>query len=147
MSDEYTVGMYDDIIGLTHHVSEAHPQMLMRDRAAQFSPFAALTGYGAVIHETGRITEPKIELGDDEIEELNRKLNILSKRIDEHPSVTATYFKPDVRKDGGAYLTVSGKIKKLDKYTRSIFFDSGLKIPIEDIFEIGFPVDESSVIE
>ena len=136
MSDEYTIGMYDDIINLPHHVSETHPQMPMRDRAAQFSPFAALTGYGAVIHETGRMTEPGIELGDDEVEEIDRKLNILSERICEHPKVTITYFKADDRKDGGAYLTAFGAIKKIDEYSHCVFFENGLKVPIGDLIEI-----------
>ena len=134
--DEYTIGLYDDIIDLPHHVSETHPRMPMRDRAAQFSPFAALTGYGEVIRETGRITQPKIELGEDETEELNRKLKILSGSADRRPEVTVTYFRPDQMKEGGEYLTVSGKVRKIDGFKRAILMENGPEIPVEDILEL-----------
>ena len=94
---------YEDIIGLLHHVSTVHPQMSIYDRAAQFSPFAALTGHEAAIRETARLTEEQAELNEDKKEELNEKLQELMAHAEEHPTVTVTYFKPDDRKEGGKY--------------------------------------------
>ena len=95
---------YDDIINLPHHVSTRHPQMSMYDRAAQFSPFAALTGYDDAIQETGRLTEQKIELDEETLEKLDERFQILQEHLGEQPEVRFTYFKPDERKEGGAYL-------------------------------------------
>ena len=107
---------YNDIINLPHHVSATRPQMSMMDRAAQFSPFAALTGYDAAIKETGRLTDEKIELGEEELSILNMKFQLLMDSLDEEPEVHITYFKPDDRKAGGAYLTASGTVKKIDDF-------------------------------
>ena len=103
MSDEYR-----DIINLPHHVSSKRPQMSMLDRAAQFSPFAALTGYDDAIHETARLTNDKVDLSEEEKETLDRKQQILLERLGEHPALTVTYFIPDAKKSGGAYVTKSG---------------------------------------
>ena len=91
-------GDYDDIINLPHHISKTRPQMSMKDRAAQFSPFAALTGYDAAIKETGRLTTEKIELDDEALNNLNMRFQILFERLDEHPDIAITYFKPDCQR-------------------------------------------------
>ena len=137
---------YDDIINLPHHVSKTRPQMSMHDRAAQFSPFSALTGYDAAIKETGRRTEKRIEPDEDELQILNMKLKLLIDNIDEEPEVTFTYFKPDERKAGGAYLTASGTVKKIDDFERIIFMENGTKIPMDDVLSIELPT-KGSVLE
>ena len=105
---------YDDIINLPHHVSKTRPQMSMVDRAAQFSPFAALTGYDAAIKETGRLTDEKVNLSEEEKEALDRKQQILMEWLGDHPALTITFFVPDEKKSGGAYMTKSGNLKKID---------------------------------
>lgn len=137
---------YNDIINLPHHVSPTRPQMSMMDRAAQFSPFAALTGYDAAIKETGRLTDEKIELGEEELSILNMKFQLLVDSLDEEPEVNITYFKPDVRKAGGAYLTASGTVKKIDDFERIIFMENGTKIPMDDVLSIELPT-KGSVLE
>lgn len=127
---------YDDIINLPHHVSLTHPHMSRLDRAAQFSPFAALTGYDAAIKETARLTDKKVELGEYELEELNRTLQELSDHISQHPQVMVTYFEPDKCKEGGAYITVSKEIKRIDEIEKAIYLTDGSKIPLADIFSI-----------
>ena len=127
---------YDDIINLPHHVSLTHPHISRLDRAAQFSPFAALTGYDAAIKETARLTDKKVELGEYELEELNRTLMELSDRISQYPQAMITYFEPDKRKEGGAYITVSKKIKRIDEIEQVIYLTDGSKIPLSDIFSI-----------
>lgn len=129
-------GRYDDIINLPHHVSATRPQMSMMDRAAQFSPFAALTGYDAAIKETGRLTDEKIEMDAEALNILNMKFQILIDSLAEKPEVTFTYFKPDKRKDGGAYIDVTGIVKKVDDFERLIVMQSGAKIPMDDVLEI-----------
>ena len=128
--------MYDDIINLPHHVSATRPQMSMSDRAAQFSPFAALTGYDAAIKETGRLTDEKIEMDEEALNILNMKFQILARSLDDEPEVTFTYFKPDERKAGGAYLTASGVVKKIDDFERMIVMQNGMKMPMDDILNI-----------
>ena len=127
---------YDDIINLPHHVSLTHPHMSRLDRAAQFSPFAALTGYDAAIKESARLTDKKVELGEYELEELNRTLLELSDHISQLPQVMVTYFEPDKCKEGGAYITVSKEIKRIDEIEQAIYFTDGSKIPLSDIFSI-----------
>lgn len=127
---------YDDIINLPHHVSSTRPQMSMIDRAAQFSPFAALTGYDAAIKETGRLTDEKIELDEEALSNLNMKFQILFERLDEQPDIAITYFKPDETKSGGAYLTTTDKIKKIDEYERIITTANGTKIPMDDVISL-----------
>ena len=100
-------GKYDDILHLPHHVSTKHPQMSMQDRAAQLSTFAALTGYGEVIRETGRLTEDWIELDEAAKAELDRRLRLLAAGLDQRPAVTVTWFQPEERKAGGAYVTAA----------------------------------------
>lgn len=127
---------YDDIIHLPHHVSKTRPQMSMMDRAAQFSPFAALTGYDAAIKETGRLTDEKIELGEETKAILDRKQRYLSDMISVQPEITVTYFLPDERKSGGTYLSVTGKLKRIDEYERMMILTDGKKIPLDDIMDI-----------
>ena len=136
MARENKDGSYEDIIHLPHHSSKTHPRMSMLERAAQFSPFAALTGYSGVIREAGRLTEQKIELGESEIEELERSLNWLAKNAGQHPSATITYFQPDEKKEGGAYVTVTEQIKRLDETEHIIWLMDGTRISIENILRI-----------
>ena len=128
--------MYEDIINLPHHVSKTRPQMSMLDRAAQFSPFAALTGYDAAIKETGRLTDEKIELDEEALTALDRKYQLLMDALDEAPEVTITYFQPDERKSGGKYITTTCAVKKLDDFERRITMQDGTKIPMDDVLSI-----------
>jgi len=127
---------YEDIINLTHHVSKTRPQMSMLDRAAQFSPFAALTGYDAAIKETGRLTDEKIELDEDRKAVLDMKQAYLIEMIDEQPEISITYFLPDTKKSGGAYVTVTGNLKRFDEFEHLLFLTDGKKIPMDDIADI-----------
>lgn len=138
MSKEQKPGAYNDIIDLPHHVSDTRPQMSRLDRAAQFAPFAALTGYGAAIKEKARLTDERVELGEYELMELNAGIHMLMERIDEYPQVEITYFKPDEHKDGGAYLTVKSRAKRLNEYDRFILLEDGTEIPFDDIYKIEF---------
>ena len=104
---------YDDIIYLPHHVSRNHPQMPLRDRATQFAPFAALTGYESAVGETARLTSERRELDPQEAEELNRRLTDLAARLKDRPKVTIEYFVPDERKSGGAYVTMTGVVRHI----------------------------------
>ena len=128
--------LYEDIINLPHHVSKTRPQMSMIDRAAQFSPFAALTGYDAAIKETGRLTDEKIEMDEEALNILNMKFQVLVDRLADEPEITFTYFKPDERKAGGAYIDVTGKVKKVDDFERLIVMQNGTKMPMDDILNI-----------
>ena len=127
---------YNEIMSLPHHVSKTHPQMPMSDRAAQFSPFAALTGYDSAIRETGRLTDERIELDEEALMALNMRYQLLMDSLKESPEVRITYFKPDERKSGGAYLTVSGIVKKVDDYERMITMRDGVVIPLDDVLMI-----------
>ena len=133
--------MYEDILNLPHHVSKTRPQMSMLDRAAQFSPFAALTGYDEAIKETGRLTDEKIEMDEEALNILNMKFHILIDSMDDEPEVTFTYFKPDECKVGGAYIEVTGTVKKIDGFERLIVMQNGTKIPMNDVFEIVIPTE------
>ena len=128
--------MYDDIINLPHHVYATRPQMSMLDRAAQFSPFAALTGYDDAIKETGRLTDEKIEMDEDRKAALDMKQAYLIEMIDEQPEISITYFLPDTKKSGGAYVTVTGNLKRFDEYERLLILTDGKKIPMDDIADI-----------
>ena len=128
--------MYEDIINLPHHVSTKRPQMSMLDRAAQFSPFAALTGYDAAIKETGRLTDEKIEMDEASLNMLNMKFQLLVEALGDEHEVSFTYFKTDERKAGGAYVTATGIVKKVDDYERLITMKDGTKIPMDDVYSI-----------
>ena len=127
---------YDDIIHLPHHVSRNHPQMPLRDRAAQFAPFAALTGYEAAVGETARLTSERRELSSQEAEELNRRLSALIARLPDRPESTVEYFVPDDRKAGGAYVTVTGRVRHISVPERTLVMEDGTVIPLNDIVSI-----------
>lgn len=129
-------GAYDDIINLPHHVSAKRPHMSVIDRAAQFSPFAAVVGYDAAVKETARLTDRRVELDEYEKDALNEKLNIVAEHIEERPEIAITYFKPDDKKAGGAYVTVTGCVKKIDDYEHIVCLTDGTKIAIGEILEI-----------
>ena len=127
---------YNEIMGLPHHVSKTRPQMPMSDRAAQFAPFAALTGYDAAIKETGRLTDERIELDVEALSALDMKYQLLMKAHDEAPEVTITYFQPDERKAGGKYVSAVGAVKKIDDFERRITMQDGTRIPMDDVLSI-----------
>ena len=128
---------YDDIINLPRHISKNHPQMPLADRAAQFSPFAALTGHEAAIRETERRTEAFAELDEDRKEWLDRRLSFLGRRLEDgEQEITVTYFEADERKSGGAYRTKQGKAKRIEGYRRELLFADGTSLPIEHIFSL-----------
>ena len=127
---------YNEIMGLPHHVSKTRSQMPMSDRAAQFAPFAALTGYDAAIKETGRLTDERIELDVEALSALDMKYQLLMEALDEAPEVTITYFQPDERKAGGKYVSAVGAVKKIDDFERRITMQDGTKIPMDDVLSI-----------
>ena len=129
-------GPYDDMIDLPHPTSKKHPRMSIRDRAAIFSPFAALSGHGAAIAETAMLTDPRMELDEDTKAELDRRQAMLLEHIEEQPEVTVTWFQPDERKEGGAYLTVTGRLKKIDEAERTLTLLDGMSILLEDVVGI-----------
>ena len=130
------MGNYDDIIDLPHHVSETHPPMSRADRAAQFSPFAALTGYDAAVRESARVTEQRIELDEGVKAELNARLNCILEHLSEHPQVSITYFMPDEKKSGGAYRTVNGAVRKLDSFATTLTLVDGTVVPMEEMIHV-----------
>jgi len=127
---------YADIIHLPHHTSPTRPRMSECDRAAQFSPFAALTGYDAAVSETGRLTEIKAELSEDEKSILNEKIQMILDHLDREPFVTVTYFVPDAKKAGGAYVEAAGVVRQIDEYERTVVVEDGTQIPIRQIRSI-----------
>lgn len=131
---------YSDIIHLPHYVSKKRPQMSMSDRAAQFSPFAALTGYDAAVKETARLTDRKIELDEEQLQKLDRKFQIIIDAAAEHPEVTFTYFVHDEKKDGGKYVVLTDTIRKIDEVNRQIITHTGVIISMTDVLEIDSPL-------
>ncbi len=129
---------YDDIIRLPHYVSQNHPQMSMHDRAAQFAPFAALTGYEAAVGETARLTTERRELDAQEAAELNRRLTDLAARLKDRPEATIEYFVPDERKAGGAYVTVTGRVRNISVSERLLVMEDETVIPLEDVVSVVF---------
>lgn len=127
---------YKDIINLPHHISKNHPRMTLENRAAQFAPFSALTGYAEKIKETARITDKQIELDEGLKSILNYKLNIIQENIKSKPQVIITYFIKDQRKSGGTYQTINIKIKKIDEINKIITDESNNKINIDNIIDI-----------
>lgn len=127
---------YEDLLYMPHPVSKKHPQMSRYDRAAQFSPFAALTGHEAAVQEAARVTEERIELDEGEKERLNEILYTLLEKYQGHPDITITYFRPDARKSGGKYVTETGRIQKLDTFRRMILLDTQSEIPLDQISNI-----------
>ena len=129
---------YNEIINLPHHVSKTRPQMPMSDRAAQFAPFAALTGYDSAIKETGRLTDERIELDEEALTALNRKYQLLIEALDDAPEVTIIYFQPDERKAGGQYVSATGTVKKVDTFGRRILLQDGTRIPLDSVYDLRF---------
>lgn len=127
---------YEDILYLPHHVSKTRPAMSIHDRAAQFSPFAALTGYDDVIVETGRLTQSRSELTEGEKLRLDELLQEIRERIERRPLVSFLCFQEDARKAGGAYITVTGNVKKLDEVQKAVILADGTVIAIEEIYDI-----------
>ena len=127
---------YEDIVDLPHHVSRKHPQPTMADRAARFAPFAAITGYEEMVLEEARVTDDRIEMDESSNAALNEKLNMILEFIDEQPEVSITYFEPDKRKAGGAYVTVTGTVKRIDEYEHLVIMTDGKKINIDDIYNL-----------
>lgn len=130
---------YDDIIHLPRPVSQKHPPMPLLDRAAQFSPFAALSGYDAAIREKGRLTDAWTDLDDDQIAALDSKLRFLAEHLSERPEATVTWFLPDAEKDGGSYQTNTIRIKTINPWEQTVIAESGLTIPICSMIEIETP--------
>lgn len=130
---------YEDIINLPHPVSKTHPQMPVEDRAAQFAPFAALTGYDAAIQETGRLTEDQIVLDENERAALDRKLKEILQSGSSNPKVRIRYFQKDMRKTGGAYMTMEKEVKRLDAYGKALVFTDGTSVLLENILELEQP--------
>ena len=128
---------YDSIKKLPHHQSAIRSHMSLNDRAAQFSPFAALTGYEDAVAEAARLTDTKIELDEYAKGAINERLNAIQDTLDEQPEVSITYYLPDKKKSGGVYVTVTGRVKKVDEYERFIVMRDGVKVAIDDIAEIG----------
>lgn len=127
---------YDDIINLPHHVSKVHPRMKISDRAAQFSPFAALTGHDDAIKETARVVDQKLELDDNQKTIINYQFNYIKDHLDRNLEVTIIYFQQDDKKIGGTYKTITHQVKKIDDYERCIILKNGIKILFEDIYDL-----------
>lgn len=127
---------YDNIINLPRPVSKRHKPMSMTDRAAQFSPFAALTGYDSEVSEAARLTDSRLERDEDAMAVLNERMQILSRWEYKYPEITVEYFVPDERKSGGAYVTVTGNFKWLDDGERKLVLQDGTKIPWENIYSL-----------
>lgn len=127
---------YEDIINLPRHVSTRHPQIPIESRAAQFAPFAALTGHSEAIKETARLTDKKIELNNEAKQLLSDKLQIILENIKEEPLITITYFEYDQKKSGGKYITITEKVKKIDTINQYITLVDKRKISINEIINI-----------
>ena len=125
---------YDDIINMPRHISSKHPQMKIIDRAAQFAPFAALTGHKESINEASRITDSKKELDENQKEILNNKLNYILLNLDKLLEIKITYFQADLKKSGGKYVTGLASIKKIDEYNKVLVLNNGKKIKIDDLY-------------
>ena len=127
---------YEDIVNLPPHISKKHPQPSMLDRAARFAPFAAITGYEEMVLEEARVTEERIDLDEGALALLNEKLNMIQEFLDEEPEVTIIYFEPDKKKSGGAYVSVTGTVKRIDEYEHFVLMTDGKKIYIDSIYDI-----------
>lgn len=127
---------YEDILHLPHPVSKRRASMSLQDRAAQFSPFAALTGYDAVIAESGRLTQSMAELAGAAVEELNEALRQLAEVIHTQPEVNVTYFAPDSRKAGGNYRTLTGKVRRIDTVEGILEFTDRSRIPLLQVIAL-----------
>ena len=127
---------YNDIINLPHHVSKKYPKMSIKARAAQFAPYAALTGYEEEIHETARITKEKIDISEDVKDIINNKIKLIQSNIKNSPIIKVQYFIPDARKDGGKYVETIGRVIKINSYKKLIVLDNEEEISIDKIIDI-----------
>lgn len=127
---------YEDIVNLPPHISKRHPQPSMMDRAARFAPFAAITGYEEMVLEEARVTEERVDLDEGALSLLNEKLNMIREFLDEEPEVTITYFEPDKKKSGGAYITITGIVKRIDEYEHLVIMKDGARVFIESIYDL-----------
>ncbi len=127
---------YSDIINLPYRKSKKHPPMPVHDRAAQFAPFAALTGYDEAIDETARLTDKKLELSEEQIRMLNEKMHWLEENLGSRPMVTVYFFVPDSKKAGGSYMTVHGNVRRIDHTERKLIFTDDYKVNIDDIYTL-----------
>ena len=133
MEKPFDLHDYDDIINMPHHRSPGRRQMSLVDRGAQFSPFAALTGYEAAVEEAGRLTDSEIELSEDAKDMIDARLRLLAENIAKSPQVSILHFVPDSRKEGGKYVTTEGRVRELDEYGRRIILHGGRSVPIDSI--------------
>ena len=131
-----SIDKYQDIINLPHHVSKKHPQMSRYERAAQFAPFAALSGYEDIIKEEGRLTDNRIEINEEAKFILDRKMQILMNSIDKKPFISVTYFVPDERKSGGEYVSINEYIKKIDVLKQIVVTENGIVVPVIEIVDM-----------
>jgi len=127
---------YKDLLDHPHHVSEKHPRMSLRERAAQFSPFAALTGHSAAIQETARLTEEERQLDENRLQELNEQLALLESGLSERPFIKVRYYLPDEKKEGGSYRCVRGNLRRIDRHNRELILEDGIRIPLDHITDI-----------
>ena len=138
---------YEDIINLPRPISKKHPQPPLSERAARFAPFAAITGYEEMVLEEARVTEKQIELDECALTLLNEKLNILQNNLSQSPEITVTYFAPDKKKAGGAYVSISGAVRQIDSYSKLLILENDKKIRIEDIYQLDGDIFRSLGIE
>ena len=133
------MGKYDDIINLPHHQSLTHPHMGLAERAAQFSPYSAVTGYDALVKETARLTDRKIDLSEEDLEMLDRKLRVLQEAsvAGQRPTAAITYFVPDEKKDGGSYQTITGKIRSVNLIAKTVIFYADNELSPGEIIKTG----------
>lgn len=131
---------YADLLDVPRPTRHIHPPMPRGDRAAQFAPFAALTGHYAAILETARVTQSRMQLTEDEKEQLDYKQQLLQAHMAQHPTVTVTYFVPDAKKDGGEYRVLSGHLRGINRYRRIFCLMDGTEIPLDDIVELSSPL-------
>ena len=138
---------YEDIVNLPRPISKKHPQPPLSERAARFAPFAAITGYEEMVLEEARVTEERIELDECALALLNEKLNILQNNLSQSPEITVTYFAPDKKKAGGAYVNISGTVRQIDVYSKLLILENDKKIRIEDIYKLDGDIFRSLGIE
>ena len=127
---------YEDIVNLPPHISKKHPQPSMMDRAARFAPFAAITGYEEMVLEEARVTEEQIHLDEDAVALICEKINMIQEFIDEKPEIKITYFEPDKKKSGGAYITITGTPKRVDEFEQLLIMTDGKKIKFDSIYRL-----------
>lgn len=135
-NDFKDIHQYDDIINLPHHRSTTHHPMSREKRAAQFSPFAAVTGYDEAVKETARLTDKKVDLDENAKNRLDEKLRVIQEHLSNKPDLVITYFQPDENKAGGSYLTACGIVRKIDHYERAVIMQDGRRIETDEIFDI-----------